>query len=1483
MTFTPSLPHESEPGPAGDGEEPEGIAVIGMAGRFPGARDLDEFWANLCAGREHIVDIPEEELTGEGVPRGLLDDPDYVRRAAPIDGVAEFDAEFFGFTPQAARNLDPQQRLFLQLCTHALQDAGTDPGRYDGSIGVFGTSSVSSYLLYNLLSRHDTRTLLGGGLGLDLVQLVGGNDPNFIATRVSHALDLRGPALGVQTACSSSLVAVHLACQSLLSGECDMALAGGASLRIPHRAGYLYDQGSIMSSDGRCRPFDAQADGTVFGSGGGAVLLKPLADALADGDPVRAVIRGSAINNDGSRKMGFTAPSIDGQAEVIAEALAIAGFPPDTVGYIEAHGTGTSLGDPIETAALSTVFPGGPGGRRIVLGSVKSNIGHLEVAAGIAGLIKTVLAMEHRQLPGTVHYTRPNPEIDLDRTPFEVRGTVTPWHGPGPLRAGVSALGVGGTNAHVVLESAPERPAPEPSGAPAVLLVSARHPEQLEESARLLADALDRSGDELADVAHTLAEGRQEHQHRRAVVAATPREAAAILRDPAHAAAYTGRPAGDTPTAVFLMPGQGSQYPGMTRGLHQADPGYREHFDRAAEGLSDLLGLDLRAACFDGDADLLRRTDVAQAALFAVEYALARRLADWDVHPAALAGHSVGEYTAACLAGVLTLDDALRVVAERGTLMRTAPPGSMITVRLPEDDVRAELAGTGLEIAAVNEFASCVVAGPSQEARALAERLAGRGTEVRELHTAHAFHTAALGEAADRFAERINGIRFAPPRIPLVSAVTGDWMTDEEATDPQRWARQIRVPVRFAQALRTVLAEPGRTLVECGPGRALTTFARRNPAWGEQHRALRLVRHPQEDRDDHRTFLLGLGALWTAGHRPDWSTGHPGRAARRVSLPGYPFRRTEHWIAPRLDQDAAPAPAPDGEVTAAPGDARSTAAAPAPADGLEELIARIWSEVLGIPEVSPHDNFFDLGGDSMVAVQAASRATRLGHPMTPQELFRHQTVAALAAALGEEQTTEGAPGTAPATDFPPLTPTQWRVVERSGERLGAFAVPMLLEIAGTVDTETVRSAVRAVVDHHESFRLRLEWRDGLLEQRIAGPEPLEVPSIPLGGSGDPASAEVRAALDDLGRGLGPGSGPLLRAAVLDPGPGGTRHLALVMHHFCVDNASERILLEDLTTACTQLSLGRPVDLPPVGTPWSSWAQWVASLAADRQVLTELGEWLVTLGTAASPGLPALPVAEPGPSARVRLASVELDEATTAALTGLQRTRRAQLDEFLLGAVAATVTEIAGTDRLLVDVEGQGRAVLPPGMDLGRTTGTCTTMHPIAVDVGRKGVDGAVESARRALRATPREGLGYGVLRTLHGPSAARLAGLPAPDLLVSYLGAVTYDAVAELQDGPLRPAADAGLSARAVPGCLTHGTELRAYLHGGRLHLDWWYDAAAYDRGLVEKACDRTAAALRDLVRGGTRDRQAASQATPWDDVSNDDLAVLFGEQRHDK
>ncbi len=881
---------------------PDGIAIIGMSGRFPGARDLDSFWANLVGGVESVARFHREELLAAGVDPRLIADPKYVPAAAVLEEIEAFDAEFFGYSPREAELIDPQQRLFLECAWAALEHSGYPPRGGAERVGVFAGSGLNGYMLHNVLGDPGLLDRVGP------YQAVIGNDKDFLATRVSYKLGLEGPSLTLQTACSTSLVAICAACQSLLDGESDLALAGGVTVRIPQRAGYLYQEEGILSPDGHCRAFDASARGTVPGSGVGVVVLKPLARALADRDRVHAVIRGWAINNDGARKVGFTAPSVQGQSAAVAEALALADVDPTTISYIEAHGTGTRLGDPIEIAALKQVFgANGSRPRPCAIGSVKTNVGHLDAAAGVAGLIKTVLSLEQRELPPTLHFQSPNPEIDLPSSPFRVVAQRIPWEADGlPRRAGVSSFGIGGTNAHLVVEEAPAAPEPtDPSPSHTLLVVSARNEEALDRSTANLMDYLKRDDPKVSvhDVAYTLQTGRVAMPHRRAVVCADARSAWAALesRDPGRT--RSGAVAESTSVA-FLFPGQGAQHLGMGAGLYASSSCFQEELDRCALLLAPHLGLDLREALFrvsrDGTAArALGQTAIAQPALFAVEYSLARAWMDLGVTPEAMVGHSVGEYVAACLAGALPLEEALRVVAARGRLMQALPPGAMAAVPLAEAAL-VPLLPTGLSLAAVNAAELCTVSGPEEGIGALERVLAERGLESRRLHTSHAFHSAMMDPVLDAFRTEFESVAWGPPpKIPWISNHTGTWITPEEARSPEYWVRHLRETVRFAEGLETLLELPDRVLLEVGPGQTLTALARRQPG-ARGRRLFASMPHRQEPIQEIEAFLRAAGELWVGGVPLHWSGLHRGRRRSRVPLPSYPFERARHWLeAPR--------------------------------------------------------------------------------------------------------------------------------------------------------------------------------------------------------------------------------------------------------------------------------------------------------------------------------------------------------------------------------------------------------------------------------------------------------------------------------------------------------------------------------------------------------------------------------------------------------
>jgi acyl transferase domain-containing protein/acyl carrier protein len=881
------------------------VAIIGMAGRFPDAPDLTAFWHNLTEGVESLAPLTDEELLASGVPPDLIADPSYVKKATYLDGADRFDASFFGFNAREAEILDPQQRVFLECAWEAMEDAAYVPDRYPGAIGVFGGVSMNTYVFANLLANPAVLETVGG------YQAMISNDKDFLATRVSYKLNLHGPGITVQTACSTSLVAVQLAWQSLLNGQCDMALAGGVSINFPQKVGYMYQEGMIFSPDGHCRPFDARGQGIRGGAGVGIVVLKRLADAIADGDQIRAVILGAAINNDGAGKMGYTAPSVDGQAAVIAMAHANAEIDPGSISYIEAHGTATPLGDPIEIAALSQVFRAGTEKRNFcALGSVKSNIGHLDAAAGIAGLIKASLSLENAMLPASLNFERPNPQIDFGDSPFYVNATLAQWKSNGsPRRAGVSSFGIGGTNAHAILQEAPPR-IPSTVTRPSQLLVlSARSAAALDAAASNLAAHLESKPSlELGDVAYTLQVGRKRFDHRRAIVCHDTTDAAVALRRREPGKSTAAADASGSPTIAFMFSGQGSQYAGMGRDLYAAEPTFRDELDRCAEGLKQHLGRDIRDlilnAVEDGAESEVNQTRFAQPALFAFEYAAARMLMTWGVRPSAMIGHSIGEYVAACLAGVISLDDALRLVAERGRLMQEMPAGRMLAVPLSEAEI-APLIGGDLSLAAVNAPRLCVVSGPADAVTVLERKLGAQGIECRALHTSHAFHSAMMDPAIPSFLNAADGVALGPPEIPFISNLTGTWATAAEISKPDYWARHLRGTVRFADGLRELARTKGLILIEVGPGKTLSTLARQTIG---QSGAVVVSsgRHPLDAQSDFDVVLTAVGQLWSAGVEINWNGFHRGERLQRVSLPAYPFERQRYMVDPKPVAHAAP-------------------------------------------------------------------------------------------------------------------------------------------------------------------------------------------------------------------------------------------------------------------------------------------------------------------------------------------------------------------------------------------------------------------------------------------------------------------------------------------------------------------------------------------------------------------------------------------------
>jgi acyl transferase domain-containing protein/NAD(P)-dependent dehydrogenase (short-subunit alcohol dehydrogenase family)/acyl carrier protein len=881
------------------------IAIVGMAARLPDATDQHQFWDNLRRGHESVRQLSEEEMLAAGATREMLVRPNYVPYAATLEGLADFDAEFFGFSPKEAAILDPQHRQFLEASWEALEDAGHVPESFDGAIGVFAGCGMNGYFMFNLLTNPE----LVREVGLFLLRHTG-NDKDFLATRASYLFNLRGPSVNVQTACSTSLVATHLAVQHLLTGECDIALAGGVTIEMPHGRGYHYEEGEVLSPDGHCRAFDHRAAGTVFGSGVGVVALRRLEDAIDDGDQIYAVIKGTAVNNDGTQKVGYLAPSVDGQAACVAEALAVADVDPETISYIECHGTGTNMGDPIEIAALTQAFrvsTDKTGYCRV--GSVKTNIGHLDTAAGVASLIKVAMAMRHGEIPPSLNFEETNPRIDFENSPFYVNDRLSDWRAEGsePRRAAVNSLGVGGTNAFAVVEEAPARPPAAPSAdAWRLLVLSGRSKAAVDANAARLAAHLRANPDvDLADVAWTLQKGRRHFSERRVLAARTVAEAIELLESGNARRVFTHSSPSSEGKVAFMFPGGGTQYPAMAKDLYEAEPVFARHLDAGLSRLESVHGIDLRPWLLGVDGlvdkeagvEALDTPGTQLPAIFIVEYALAQLLQSWGITPTALIGHSVGENTAACVAGTMTFDDCLDLVVLRGQLVDRVPGGT-VAVPLTVEEVQPLITELDLDLAVVNAPDLCVVSGPTDVLDVFEERLRAQGVEPQRVKVRTAAHSRLLDVVLPEYRARLESMALSAPTIPWVSNRTGEWITPEQATDPGYWVEHFRHTVRFSDGVATLAAEPGRVLLEVGPGKTLSSLARMNPAFSSTHASIPTLRHPDEEVDDNAFLLTAVGRLWAVNLPIDVDRLYVDGPRRRVGLPTYAFQTQRYFIEP---------------------------------------------------------------------------------------------------------------------------------------------------------------------------------------------------------------------------------------------------------------------------------------------------------------------------------------------------------------------------------------------------------------------------------------------------------------------------------------------------------------------------------------------------------------------------------------------------------
>jgi acyl transferase domain-containing protein/thioesterase domain-containing protein len=992
----------------------EPLAIIGMSGRFPGAKDCEEFWKNLSNGVESIEFFSDEVALASGADPELIGNPHFIKAHGVLENVEYFDAKFFNMTPREARILDPQHRVFLEAAWEAMENAGYDPEKYDGQVGVYAGTAFSTYLLRNILPNNLVRFQT-----IDRLEMALTNHKDTMPMRVSFHMNLTGPSICVGTTCSTSLVAVHLACQALWSYQCDTVLAGASFIRTPSREGYLFQEGMIYSPDGHIRTFDADSKGIVTGAGVGVVVIKRLADAIADGDTVQAIIKATALNNDGSTKIGYTAPSIGGQAKVIAEAMDLAGVSSDSVSYIETHGTGTELGDPVEVAAMTQAFkataldPQNQKKQHCAIGSAKPNIGHLNHAAAIAGLIKAVLALKHKQLPPSLNFKKPNPKIDFENSPFYVNTHLQDWNTNGlPRRAGVNAFGIGGTNGHVVLEEAPPAEISTNARSHQVLTLSAKTPTALEKMTQNLAQHLSEHPDlNLADVAFTQYMGRKAFDYRRIVVADTIDEAISQLREknPQSVFDHYQKSSLSRPI-VFMFSGQGSQYVNMAKGVYQTEPVFKEQLDYCFNYLKSLLNVDLHEVLYpttlslDAASEKLQQTAITQAVLFSLEYALAKLWMTWGVKPKAMIGHSIGEYVAACLSGVFSLDDALALVAARGQLMQSVQTGNMLAVSLPVEKV-CELLPENLSLALVNSSSLCVVSGANEAISAFEQKMKEQSVQCQILHTSHAFHSHMMEAVVEPFTKRMQQVKLNAPQIPYLSNVTGNWITTEEATNPKYWAQHLRQTVYFAQGLENLFLDPQQILLEVGPGRMLSTLAKQHQAKNAEQWTLTSLPHPKENQSDTAFLQTTLGRLWLGGVIIDYKNFYAGRKLHRVELPTYPFERQRYWIdAPKSGQSNITQPqgslsrlgnleTEEFEEIAFSTEEKSRTE---PRNAKEKQLIEIWKETLGSRQIDIHDNFFELGGSSLVASLVVARISEcFGVELSISQFLNAPTIADL--------------------------------------------------------------------------------------------------------------------------------------------------------------------------------------------------------------------------------------------------------------------------------------------------------------------------------------------------------------------------------------------------------------------------------------------------------------------------------------------------------
>jgi phthiocerol/phenolphthiocerol synthesis type-I polyketide synthase E len=1305
------------------------IAVIGMSGRFPGAGDTNAFWENMKNGVEAIPFFSDAELSGWGVDADLLNNSGYVKTpGGGIEGADYFDADFFGYTPQEAQVMTPQTRVFHECCWEALEDAGYDPWSYDGEIGIFG-GGRNSFDWQSLVVLSGKNVSLGEILSSTLY------DKDNMTFRVSYHFNLRGPSFSLNTACSTGLVAVHLACQALLSGECDMALAGAAAITINRGQGHLYREGDILSPDGHLRAFDARARGLVYSDGAGAVVLKSLEEAKAHGDNIHALIKGSAINNDGHLKANYTAPSVRGQERVIRAALCMAGVEPASIGYIETHGTGTLVGDPIEIQALKQAFNSSQT-HFCALGSIKTNVGHMTEAAGLGGLIKTILALKYRMIPPVLHFETPNPAIDLANSPFYINTRLKTWeNGPYPRRAGVSSFARGGTNAHVVLEEAPREtkglptlPGEQPAREYQLILLSAKTPAALQQMSRNLADYLQKNavasgnpaepGLSLADAAYTLQIGRKALPYRRKLVCTAGAEAVDLLFSTDSRKNTAFACGEEEPPVVFMFPGIGSQYVDMGRDLYEKEVLFQKEMDRCFEILAPLTGDAIKRRLYPGEKAVkpfpikeFAHFEAAQTSVFIFEYALAKLLMAWGITPWAMIGYSLGEYAAACLAGVFSLEDALKLVVRRGQLIRRLPAGVMLSIPLPAKEVKP-LLPEGLSMA-IDNGSSCIAAGPGAAIAILERRLKEKRFICTPVASPYALHSPQVDPILTDFQEAVHQVVLKEPRLPYISNVSGSWITAGEAIDPGYWPRHLRETVRFADGTAELMKKDKALFVEVGPGRDLSALVNRYTEEKAAPAPVHLVRPAHREADDLHYLLSKTGDLWRYGAKIDWRGFYQGQKRKRVSLPTYPFQRKRFVItvppewSKRLSMpqeiSAEHSAAVNGgeedlsrlELNDRPG---LTNPFVPPRTPLENTLTGIWQELLGIQEIGREDDFLDLGGDSLKAVTVLSQVHKEYHVVMPLlEFFQSPTIASLAGyILKAESSAFLSVSPVEARMYYPLSSGQKRlyILQEADLQSVGYNLPQVYMIDAFLDIVKLKETFRKLIRRHESLRTCFPLVKGEVVQRVHQEVDFEIEALEAQpgalkqeamGNGDHKEDFGDAIVNGFLRSFDLSFAPLLRVRLLKLGK--DKHIFMVdMHHIVSDGVSNGVFIQDF------FRFYGDEEPPALRLQYKDYSAWQNNPAVKKALKVQESYWLKELAG----DLPVLELPLDYQRAAVRSFEgsrlyLEIPGPETDKMKQLAREEEVTIYMLILALFNVLLSKITGMEDIIIGIDTGGRS------------------------------------------------------------------------------------------------------------------------------------------------------------------------------------------------